>query len=250
MSSLIQNLNFIRPVIATALEFIEKMPGGSGSCRLECDKGKFVVKGNIQGRRVMVNELTSALLASLLTVVCPAPAIVAVTPEFHTANREVFSLDPGVYFGSQYLEGINNPNVEEMLRSEENLGLVTKFLAFDALVFNTDRKSEHFLVHDGHIYTIDHGHCLTSPAWTPEELLQKKGDPWPVWPTFKELLKNPALGCDIAALTKIDNETLWAILGEIPDEWGMSQKDKAAVIEFLLYRQSLLSQIVARTLGV
>src|SRR5689334_15587770 len=101
------------PMPITALRHVRKMRGGAQSHLLEADDGHFYVvkfRNNPQHRRVLINELVSAVFLEYLQISAPETALVEVTSEFLIDNPEVhltlgaqrIDAELGWHFASRY----------------------------------------------------------------------------------------------------------------------------------------------------
>src|SRR5256885_14127043 len=97
----------------TAVRHVRKMRGGAQAQLLEADDGHWYVvkfRNNPQHRRILINELLSAVFLDYLKISSPEVKLLDVTPAFLAANPEVhltlgsrrIEVEPGWHFGSQY----------------------------------------------------------------------------------------------------------------------------------------------------
>jgi hypothetical protein len=176
----------------TACRHIRKMRGGAQSHLLEADDGNFYIvkfQNNPQHRRILVNELVSAVFLKYLQISTPETAFIRLTPEFLAGNPDIYihlgakriPVQPGWHFGSRYpgdpatmavydfvpdslLGGISNP---EEFRA---------VLVFDKWMSNADGRQCIFFrarVEDWQAVVrkafvavmIDHGFVFNGPNW-------------------------------------------------------------------------------------
>jgi hypothetical protein len=101
------------PRVVKAQHFVRKMRGKTQAQLITADDGySYVVKysNNPAGRRILINELVSALLLKSLGVLIPEVAIVSLNREVLSANPEIalsgtwgrVAVSPGLHFGSRY----------------------------------------------------------------------------------------------------------------------------------------------------
>jgi len=143
-----------------ARRLIRKMRGGAQAHLLEADDGHFYVvkfRNNPQHRRILVNELVSAVLLKYLGISTPSTAIVEIDEEFlrmcpdtciQLGTRKI-SAEPGRHFGSQYpgdparvvvYDFIPDVLLEKVVNREEFLGA----LVFDKWAGNADARQSIF----------------------------------------------------------------------------------------------------------
>jgi len=176
----------------TARRHVRKMRGGAQSHLLEADDGNFyVVKfvNNPQHRRILVNELVSAVFLNYLQIPSAAAEIILLTPEFLAANPEIFihlgkqriPVAPGWHFGSRHP---GNPDTmavydfvpDTLLSGISNLPDFLAVLVFDKWMANADGRQCIFFrarVEDWQAVVrrafvavmIDHGFVFNGPNW-------------------------------------------------------------------------------------
>jgi hypothetical protein len=176
-----------------ASSFRRKLRGGCQSHLITCDDANsYAVKfqNNPQHRRVLVNELVSAVLLEYLQIATPASALVRVSREFLCANPDVgvtvagkrLSVEPGFHFGSCYPGEPDRVAVydflpDPLLRRVANRHHFLGMLAFDKWVGNADGRQSIFFrtrVVAGQAggsvpgivaSMIDHGFAFGGPEW-------------------------------------------------------------------------------------
>ena len=176
----------------TACRYIRKMRGGAQSHLLEADDGNFYIvkfRNNPQHRRILVNELVSAVFLKYLQISAAPAEIILLTPEFLAANPEIFihlgtqhiPVPPGWHFGSRH-PGI--PDVmaiydfvpDALLAGVSNLTDFLAVLVFDKWMANADGRQSVFFrarIEDWHAAVkkafvavmIDHGFVFNGPNW-------------------------------------------------------------------------------------
>jgi len=176
----------------TARRHVRKMRGGAQSHLLEADDGNFyIVKflNNPQHRRILVNELVSAVFLQYLQVSAAPAGIIRITPEFLAANPEIsirlgaerIPVAPGWHFGSRHP---GDPDVmavydfvpDTLLGGVSNLADFLAVLVFDKWMANADGRQSVFFrarVEDWQAVVtkafvavmIDHGFVFNGPNW-------------------------------------------------------------------------------------
>jgi hypothetical protein len=140
----------------TARRFLRKMRGGAQSHLLEADDGNsYIVKfrNNPQHRRILVNEMVSAVFLEYLQFSVPEAAIIAVPEEFLRDNPEVFltlgarhiPVEPGWHFGSRFPgDPVRTPVYDfvpdALLSGVANISEFAGMLVFDKWMANADGR--------------------------------------------------------------------------------------------------------------
>jgi hypothetical protein len=169
------------------------------------DLGTYVCKfrGAGQGLRVLVAEVIVAGLARALDI--PTPDQVVLDLDAEIARYEA------------------DEEVQDLINASSGLNLGIDFL-LDALTANVDRswRNPNLLVWGGTLQAIDHGaslyfhHSWPGGAGSPERFAAQPYD------TGEHVLREYAAqaAAQSADLRKrLDDATLAAVLGDVPDEW-------------------------------
>ena len=184
----------------TAVRHIRKMRGGAQSHLLEADDGYYYVvkfRNNPQHRRILINELLSAVLLDYLKISTPETALLDVTPGFLAASPDLhltlgarrIEPEPGWQFGSRYPGDPARVAVydflpDALLPSIVNLEDFRAVLVFDKWVANADGRQSIFYRANVRIgrgearpgfvaRMIDHGYAFDGPHWDfPDSPLQ------------------------------------------------------------------------------
>src|SRR5512141_3328870 len=143
-------------MLLTARRHIRKMRGGAQSHLLEADDGNsYIVKfqNNPQHRRILVNEMVSAVFLDYLQFSAPEAAIIAVPEEFLRGNAEVFitlgtrhiPVQPGWHFGSRFPGDPARTPIydfvpDALLSGVANLSEFAGMLVFDKWMANADGR--------------------------------------------------------------------------------------------------------------
>jgi hypothetical protein len=188
-----------------ARRLIRKMRGGAQAHLLEADDGRcYVVKfvNNPQSRRILVNELVSAVILKHLGITQPETAIVELTDDFLRENPQVaiqlgakrLDVPPGWHFGSCFPGDPSKVAVYDflpdvMLTKVANAAHFLGVLVFDKWAGNADARQSIFLrarvsewapgmgSHAQKLgfvaIMIDHGYAFDGPHWSfPDSPLQ------------------------------------------------------------------------------
>lgn len=143
-----------------AIRQVRKMRGGAQSHLLEADDGHWYVvkfRNNPQHRRILVNELLSAVLLDYLKIATPETALIHVSETFLEANPEVhltlgsqrIPVAPGWHFGSRYPGDPSRTAIydflpDALLPKVVNLADFRAVLVFDKWVANADGRQSVF----------------------------------------------------------------------------------------------------------
>jgi len=143
-----------------AVGYVRPMRGGAQAHLLRADNGHhYVVKfiNNPQHRRILINELLSAIFLEHLGISTPPVDVIAVDPEFLAANPNLhlrsgsqrIDVQPGLHFGSQYpgdprLDQIHDFLPDTLVPHVINLDEFLGILVFDKWVSNTDGRQSIF----------------------------------------------------------------------------------------------------------
>jgi hypothetical protein len=256
------SLNSARPAIFTAMVAMGKLPGGSQAHLIKADNGRtYVVKftNTPQSRRILINEMVSAMLLKRLKLAGPEIAFIRITREFLGAHPDVYvqfrsgtqSPPAGLHFGS-CLPGIPNDNFvshpvsDAVLRGLSNLREFVGVLVFDKWTSNQDSRQcifEFVPPYCVRALWIDNGHALGGPSW--------------------EFLDSPRLGVYfrhtvyerarswadfepwLEGVRAVSEEFVEHILKELPNDWILDDyKDLRRVVDRLLVRRQAVANLI------
>jgi len=182
----------------TARRHVRKMRGGAQSHLIEASDGRFYIvkfQNNPQHRRILVNELVSAVFLKYLQISSADAAVIEVTEEFLRENPGVtielgaskIAVSTGWQFGSLYpgdparvavYDFVPDTLLDKVRNREDFLGA----LVFDKWVSNADGRQAVFfrarvrewvpMAAEAHPLTmgfiammIDHGFAFNGPEW-------------------------------------------------------------------------------------
>ena len=185
-------------VTVAARHLIRKMRGGTQAHLVRASDGHcYVVKfvNNPQHRRILVNELISAVLIEHLGIASPRVKLIETTAEFLAANPHVHIQlrsqkvlpAPGLHLGSRYpgdpaQVAVYDLLPDPILKAVENQSHFAGVLAFDKWVSNADARQSiffraklkdwipgsaaHSLKMGFVAQMIDNGFVFDGPDWT------------------------------------------------------------------------------------
>lgn len=258
-----------------ARRFIRKMRGGAQAHLLEADDGDYYVvkfQNNPQHRRILVNEFVAAGILDHLQIASPAHQIIRLSPEFLTANPEVYlqtgtsrhHIEPGWHFGSRHP---GNPNTmaiydfipDALLHQVANAEQFLAILAFDRWVANADGRQSIFfrarlsdwLARPGIpprklgfvALMIDHGFAFNGPHWEfPDSAVSGLYPRRIVYETVRALDDFQPW---IDRIANFPTEVFDRVLRQIPPQWldgDTGQLDR--LCEALLRRRSRIPELI------
>ena len=254
----------------TARRHIRKMRGGAQSHLLEADDGNFYIvkfRNNPQHRRILVNELVSAVFLKYLQISAAPAEIILVTPEFLAANPEIgiqlgtqrIPVTPGWQFGSRHpgdpsLMAVYDFVPDALLGGVSNLDNFLAVLVFDKWMANADGRQSIFFrarVDDWQPHPrkafvavmIDHGFVFNGPEWDfHDSPLQG------LYP--RKLVYQPVHSLDdfqpwLEQVVHFPEATVDKAFRQIPPEWLEGEEDEfERLLETLLKRRAQVPEII------
>jgi hypothetical protein len=226
------------------------------------DGNSYVTKfrGNPEGDSVLIKEFVASELLRALDFARLDGRIVTVEADLMRTQAELAGLTPGPQFGSHY-EPDNKPFSVKDLRSLTNYSDLPQVVVFDTFLCNTDRHLANiFFVRDRmqsavayRFAMIDHDRIFGRAKWDCQALGYGKTSR-----TFSDALNildyiSPTLDVFETFLLRLEAlrpEKIESILDAVPSEWGFILSDKAAVLDFLLFRKGLVRSIITRDIAV
>ena len=237
--------------ITEVTRIIRRMRGGSQSCLVEDERGRFLVaklNGNPQGSRTLINECIGNSLMTKLGISTPRlfllrlPAELRSNPELSfMVGRDTWSPHEGLHLGSECPINPNEEAIFDFLPSTllPTGGNITEFgsaLVLDKwlnqtdrrqAIFVRDRQSKHSLFR---AYFIDNGFAFSGSEWRLDDRETK-----PVMHSQLATLfdLNRVFEETIEKIESITQHELVATLKQIPDCW-FSKWDRDELDKLLL----------------
>ncbi len=250
------------------------MRGGAQAHLVEASDGRcYVVKfaSNPQGRRVLVNELISALLLQRLGIATPEVAFVTVDDDFLAQNPECWigreeqkiPILPGVHFGSRYpgLAGefpiydlFPKPLLGRVYNRDHFLGA----LVFDKWVSNADARQAVFYRAQVEVggeskgnhwvaVMIDNGHAFQRNDWGFRESAPQGVYGYPT--VYGESVALNDFKPWLDALRRISSDYLGRLYGMVPAEWiEGEERELQQLLQRLATRRKLVRQLLVPTI--
>lgn len=225
---------------------------------ITCDDGEIYVvkfKQNPEGARALVNEFVCGKIAEILELPLAVPVLVEVANEFiydyGTAIEQHINCatGPGLHFGTKKIKkGVPITN-SDVLKRAKNVNVIPEIIIFDQLICNKDRDRNGgnllFDMSKMEIVVIDHTHAFDiGPIWTEVDLKQRLGEPFIAFDNsgyvYRKLVPfvtgyNP-FQTAIVRVKSLLGATIGNIINEIPNEWQVSDVEKAALYEYIMDR--------------
>lgn len=252
------------PIKMVFAETIIELPTGRTASKpfkvLGVDSKIYFVKPLLDAQpKVLPNELVGSILASILELPTPSFALIECAPELMRLIS-IPSLQHGVYFGSEFLEGSIDFNPSSGLGTRRPLDKITLLnedalpgvVAFDNWVLNNDRNNagNNLLVfaqeeRAATYYMIDFGHCFTGPSWTKATLTGSKDtrNPVSMFPFIQERIRNLGLRFDEDKLEHISG-SIFEVVDCVPETWPLMPEEANALKEFLNHRISVVREMI------
>lgn len=246
-----------------ATQHIRRMRGGAqGQLMLGADGHLYVVKfrNNPQHIRVLANEFLATRLAAAVGLTVPHTELIEVsqwlidnTPELEMDfGRRRERCLPGLHFGSRFVGGLMPGQVVDYLPDRElaevrNLEEFAGILALDKWTGNANGRQAVFVRKPRErrykAVFIDFGYCFHAGDWRfeahPLRGVYYRNNVYrgiSGWHSFEPWLSR---------LEKLDEQTVWAIVNEVPPEWyGGDLAEMEALVEKLLARRCLIREAI------
>lgn len=243
-----------------------KYPIGNGTTNPIIGIGNnkhFVIKtnNNVQGNRILINELVCYLLALELELPIPNSKLCLIDQgtivHSNVENMEDFSESCyGLGFCSEYIENSTVLSSHKMIQLTNNHEwLIPKLMLFDHLIYNKDRNKGNLLLKMGkdnrELILIDHSHTfnleciwdkvqlhdkINNNDYKDEYIMEKNAY---IYSKLKKCLEIDMITmADTIDYFKnrINNKVIGDIIDKIPTEWESNKEDLEALKEYLIYR--------------
>ncbi|MDA1987406.1 MULTISPECIES: HipA family kinase [Bacillus cereus group] len=222
---------------------------------ITCDNSEqYVVKfkENPEGKRILANEYVCAKIAEILELPLASPSLVQVNEEFIEDFGEQISkhteedVTVGLHFGTKRIKKAFQISSAGMLELAKNIECIPGIILFDQLVCNCDRECNGgnllFDQSKMEIVVLDHTHAFDiGPLWDEHNLNFKIGEAFkPLQPdgyVYRKLIPhvkghNP-FNSILEKMERLDDNSLWNIINNIPEEWGVTGAQKEKLLEYI-----------------
>lgn len=227
------------------------------------DNQPYVVKtfNNIEGNKVLVNEVISYLIAKKLELPIPEAKLCLIDNNT-TIDRNVTDMEEfseacyGIGFCSKYIQKSTIISSAKMIKLAENYKwVIPKIMLLDHIIYNKDRNKGNLLLttnkDDKQLILIDHSHTFNLECiWDSIGLRQKIAENdyndiniminnGYLYSMFKEVLELDMvmMSENIEYFKRNLNEGFFKeIVDQIPESWENSKSELNSVAEYLIYR--------------
>lgn len=218
------------------------------------DSEQYVVKfkENPEGKRVLANEYVCAKIAEILELPLATPSLVQVNDTFiqdfgeQVSEHTEENVTTGLHFGTKMIKKAYQINGASMLKLAKNIECIPDIILFDQLVCNCDRECNGgnllFDQSKMEIVVLDHTHAFDiGPLWDEHSLEYKIGEDFrPLQPdgyVYRKLIPyvngNNPFNSILEKMGRLNSNSLWDIISNIPAEWEVSSAQKEKLLEYL-----------------
>lgn len=231
-------------------------PGATGSHTMVCDDcSTYIVK--FAGRtKAVVNEFVGQALAKAIALPVPNARLVTVDAEIISQSTDLTyrSIKPGLHQGSEKVFGSLNLNAwRGHLPSElSNADKLPGVISHDNWVLTMDRDRP-----DNNLIALQEGaqryvlfdftHAFTGPEWTADSLEQASYTRVlaPLNPFLAEsVTSSKSFEPALAAIEGMEDTSVEEIVAGIPEEWGLTEEESSAMVDFIEVRRGLVRGIL------
>jgi hypothetical protein len=252
-----------KPEHIYAVQHVRKMRGGAQAHLLRASDNNFYVtkfQNNPQAVRILANEYLATKLGQALGLPMPEVRIIEVS-EWLIQNSPELKIDlgmgpvpcaSGLQFGSRYVADPAEAIVfdylpEAMLTRIANWRDFPRVLAFDKWTGNSDGRQVVFVKEQTErryrAVFIDQGYCFNAGEWNfPDSPLRGTFARNSVyervagWEDFEYIL---------SGIEQIDQEAIWNIAAEIPEEWYQHDSEGLIwLVETLYARRPRIRELI------
>lgn len=246
------------------VELVQTLVGGTAHVIRFSDGKKYVVKWNgTQSKRAkeVVNEYVVGKLAMFLSLpVVPFELVfipeefIKNTPKLHSKK---YNFSSGCQYACLFIENSIVPDeVVKAFPSKtevKNHDMLAAMVVFDLWVNNIDRTMSNLLLEhlsDGSyfVHLIDHGICFPGGyQWSAKTLTQKLNYDIPYQETYRwafSMLNEEDFTSFVDKIVSLPNELIYEVTQSIPEEWGVSNEESAALYNFLVEQKSHLPNLI------
>jgi hypothetical protein len=233
--------------LITAETYLKEWSSASKPVLLRCnDAQTYVVKGS-QNQKMIVNEHVVGRLGELLGAPVAEVEFVDIPQELRQIEPKLSHIGPSIAHGTRFIPdctertGIDHANLKE---NHDRFALLT-------VLYSWVQANDHQCIYGKSpphlVYSVDHGHFFQGgPNWTVHSLTSNHNvqiDPW-----FSQcgLSLESMYSARERLLTVLDEDIQLIAMGP-PDAWGISQSERAALIDYLIKRKAKLLEILPKS---
>lgn len=217
----------------------------------------YVVKmqHNRLGTKVLASEFLALKIGELLGLCFPPGGIIQITEDLLQKNPCLLEAGakPGLHFASQYMDNcryVGKNDLKQVINTDEMAGVIL----FDHIFHNKDRtyNRKNLLLRQepaGYkLYAIDNSHLFRSGNWTIESLARlSKSCKIYYGYSFGRLLKKRLSPQDfhpyLVKITRLRDDQIEGLIGEIPTEWLPGAADRQALADYIKIRRDMVEKI-------
>ncbi len=206
---------------------------------LQCeDSQNYMVKGQQAGRQI-VNDQIVARLGECLGAPVGRAKIIEIT-DLVAIEPKMADIAPGTAHGTGWIEQCFDSYTLIATSEEEN----RLRLMLLAILYGWVEANDHQFLFNASpprlIHSVDHGHFFPKgPDWTIADLAS--ASPARLDPYFVECHFTPdQMSQGRQSLARITHENLVQVVASPPDQWGITMKERVALVEYLSQRQGEL----------
>lgn len=227
--------------------------------KTDASRGFLKAMGNPEGEHALACDWVGTQLAKWFGLPTLEQAIVEFDgiPEITLFNGSLAAKGPALV--TRAIKGDNWSGEPRQLAKLVNTDDISRLVVFDTWILNRDRHSANrqnrdnvFLSAESNqieLLAIDHTHCFgTSGGELTERVAHigncKDSAVYGLFPEFKKFLKMDTVSQAVEQLARIDEATVKRIVADIPGQWHVPEKAKAALVSFLLQRAAYVADTI------
>ena len=207
------------------------------------------------GGKTVVNEYLGHKLCQLLRLPVPDDAFIMISQELIDSVPDLKSrpIHPGLHYGKEYVQGAKDLDAVTISGPQQlqNASCLPGVIVLNNLIVNTDTgNSNHLLIPaGGQAYTYSVVDLANSFGvnWNPQSLQVTSTTSGLVGthPLLVATVTGPtSVGPYLERAEGLTRDDLVAIVESIPRGWGVTEEEKAAWVEFILKRCTMVRGII------
>lgn len=252
--------------------YVSAVGSSTGVARVRTDAGDAFVKtlGNAQGPHALVREYVATALAKWFGLPTFEYALLRIDEIDEIRLGDGQMAQAGQAFAAKAHEGMTWSGDEKQLKLLENPEVITGLVVFDTWVLNRDRYSPQgmnrqpnydnvFFSSEGcapgryRLIAMDFTHCFGTGSSLTKHVKDignvKDESIYGLFPAFEAYLDGKSLRQALAKMGELQRTSVHAIISQVPNEWGLAEDAKDALLEFILQRAVFLRGHLRDVLG-
>lgn len=242
-------------------QFVEARKSSTMVVIVETDAGRGFLKamGNPEGEHALACDWIGTQLAKWFGLPTLDQAIVEFDgiPEITLFNGNPAVEGPALV--TRAIKGDSWSGERRQLRKLQNVDDISRLVVFDTWILNRDRHSTDRQNRDNvflsaesaqlELLAIDHTHCFGTSGGELTERVSSIGNckdrtVYGLFPQFKKFLNKDVVSQAVEQLGRVDEATVKRTIADIPDQWQVPQKAKAALVSFVLQRADYVASTI------